>query len=399
MCLTAGLLLANGARAQVGNEMRAFRNKAGVSVTMLTPSLYNLYRSSASGLDAEEALRGIGEVNVMQVRIGEAGDDVVASARERLAPVLGDESKYTLVRSDEGAHGQERLYVAQRDGAVAALVLWSLDDETLSVVELKGDLDLDRVGRVARALNVKGLEKLAYVNAPAGGGSRSALDFARGGAADFWRELEERFGFRRDSLAARDPFGGGILDGLEEMIGDMEEMFGGMGGGFSISSMMGGADGAETYSNGLQVYRENGKTHIKVDAKNIAVRYMVDGVVIDSTDAEIPDDIANVVMIPDPEVPKTSYVVINTKAKAGQFISFADGVLRYKHKNQEYTVNVEKLDEPAILLDNRLTRDFAVDPARIVQIRPATDAERRLFQVPSAQVVIVTDSAPMMFGF
>ena len=92
MCLTAGLLLANGARAQVGNEMRAFRNKAGVSVTMLTPSLYNLYRSSASGLDAEEALRGIGEVNVMQVRIAEAGDDVVASARERLAPVLGDVS-------------------------------------------------------------------------------------------------------------------------------------------------------------------------------------------------------------------------------------------------------------------------------------------------------------------
>ena len=32
-------------------------------------------------------------------------------------------------------------------------------------------------------------------------------------------------------------------------------------------------------------------------------------------------------------------------------------------------------------------------------VRPATDAERRLFQVPSAQVVIVTDSAPMMFGF
>ena len=41
MCLTAGLLLANGARAQVGNEMRAFRNKAGVSVTMLKWLLSN----------------------------------------------------------------------------------------------------------------------------------------------------------------------------------------------------------------------------------------------------------------------------------------------------------------------------------------------------------------------
>ena len=59
---------------------------------------------------------------------------------------------------------------------------------------------------------------------------------------------------------------------------------------------------------------------------------------------------------------------------------------------------MEKLEEPAILLNNELTRDFSLDPSRIVQIRPVTEAERRLFRVPSAQVVIITDSSAM-FGF
>ena len=401
ICMTVGLLLAGGAQAQVGKEMKAFRNKAGITVTMLTPSLYNLYRTTDAGLEAEEALRGVEEINVMQVRLDVADASAVQSVRERLAPVLDNESRYTLVRSDEGAYSQERLYVAQRDGKVAALVLWSLDSETLSVVELKGDIDLNHVGRMAQVLNVKGLEKLAYVNAPVAGESRSALDFTRDGMSDLWRELEERFGFNRDSMSMRDFFNGhgGMFDGMDEMFGNMEEFFDRMGGGFDMGAIFDGASGVESFSNGLQVIRENGKTRIKVDAKNVNVRYMVDGVVIDSANAEIPEDIANVVMIADPETPKTSYVVINTLAKKGSFVSFADGVLKYTYKNQDYTVNVEKLEEPSILLNNELTRDFSIDPSQIIQIRPVTEAERRLFRVPSAQVAIVTDSAPMMFGF
>lgn len=396
------LSLAGGAQAQVGKEMKAFRNKAGITVTMLTPSLYSLYRTTDSGLDAEELLRDVEEINVMQVRLKEAEEGTVQSVRERLSPVLDNEAKYTLVRSDEGAYSQERLYVMQRDGAVAALVLWSLDAETLSVVEVKGKIDLNQVGRIARVLNVKGLEKLAYVNAPVTGEPRSALGFTREGMADLWKELEERFGFNPDSMSMRDFFngGGGMFDGMDEMFGNMEEFFNRMGEGFDMDSMFGGMGGAESFSNGLQVIRENGKTRIKVNAKNVDVRYMVDGVVLsaDSSNQSIPEDIANVMMVSDPETPKTSYVVINTLTRTGQFVSFADGVLKYKYKNQEYTVNVEKLEEPAILLNNELTRDFSLDPSQIVQIRPVTEAERRLFRVPSAQVVIITDSSAM-FGF
>ena len=90
-------------------------------------------------------------------------------------------------------------------------------------------------------------------------------------------------------------------------------------------------------------------------------------------------------------------MIINTLKKAGQFVSYSDGVLKYKHKKQEFTVNPEKLSDPSLLVNNRLTRSFNIDPMLIIQIRPATEIERKILNAPSAQVVIVTDE--MSFGF
>lgn len=402
VCMMLGLLLATQVQAQVGKEMKAFRNKSGVTVTLLTPAVYNLYKTANAGLTAEAVLRGIEEINVMQVRLEEAGKEEMQRVQDRFLPLLNDESKYTLVRSDEGEYGQERLYVSQRDEQVEALVLWSRDADTFSLVELKGKIDLNKVWQLAEVLNVKGLEKLAYVNAPLAAENGSVLDFTRGNMEDLFKALEERFGFSRDSISARDFFNKhrGMLDDMGDMFGGMEELFDRMGEGFSMGSMLGDMDGVESFSNGLQVIQENGKTRIKVDAKNVNVRYMIDGVAYaaDSLTRDIPEDIANVMMVSDPNTPKTSYVVINTKEKAGEFISFSDGVLRYKYRNQEYTVNTEKLEEPALLVNNRLTREFTVDPSQIIQIRPVTEAERKLFRVPDAQVAIVT-AGTMVFGF
>jgi hypothetical protein len=65
-------------------------------------------------------------------------------------------------------------------------------------------------------------------------------------------------------------------------------------------------------------------------------------------------------------------------------------VLRYRFENQDYTCNVERLAQPALLVNGRLTRDFLLDPSSIVQIRPVTDLERALLSRPSAQVIIIT---------
>ena len=47
--LVAGLLRVAPAMSQVGQEMKAFRDREGVTVTLLTPELYNLYLKGNPG--------------------------------------------------------------------------------------------------------------------------------------------------------------------------------------------------------------------------------------------------------------------------------------------------------------------------------------------------------------
>lgn len=116
-----------------------------------------------------------------------------------------------------------------------------------------------------------------------------------------------------------------------------------MGPMFSGGSGMDGI--GESISNGLEVIQENGKTRIKVNAKNSEISYVIDGIeyAADSLKDGIPDEIATVNMITSPTNAKKSYVVINTKQKKGQFISYADGVLKYKYDKQEYTLTRRNL--------------------------------------------------------
>ncbi|MBC5619856.1 MULTISPECIES: DUF4252 domain-containing protein [Butyricimonas] len=383
-------------QAQVGKEMKAFRNKEGITVTMLTPSLYKLYKQSDMSIAAEEALNNMKEINVMYVDKKRATPKVVEEINQRLIPIMENESKYTLVRSHQGVYGQERLYVTQNNEQITALVLWNEEREQLSVIELKGNIDLDNVDEIAAALNVKGLDRLAYINTPAEG---SSFAERMGNPMDLLKRMEERFGVKRDSLFGEDPFGTlrerfGNMGSMEDMMKRAEEAFRNMG------SMFNGMDGmSESISNGLEVIRENGKTRIKVNATNSELAYLIDGVeyAADSLKNGIPEEIANVIMVTEPGNAKKSHVIINTLKKSGQFISYSNGVLKYKYKNQEFTVNPEKLSEPSLLVNNRLTRTFNVDPMQIIQIRPATESERKILNAPSAQVVIVTDE--MNFGF
>lgn len=390
-CMIVSLVMILPLQAQVGKEMKAFRNKEGVTVTLLTPSLYSLYKQGDLSLAAEDALKNIKEINVMQVDIERATPKVTEDISRRLSPIVENESKYNLVRSHRGAYGQERLYVTQADERITSLVLWSEDAEMLSIIELKGNIRLDKVDEIADALNVKGLDRLAYINMPA---SRQT-----GTSTDFIKKMEERFGIKRDSILGKDPFGSlrESFGNMDDMLKKAEEMFRDMGplfGGASDTDVMG-----ESISNGLEVIQENGKTRIKVNAKNSEISYLIDGIEYapDSLKNGIPDEIATVNMITSPTNAQKSYVIINTKQKKGQFISYANGVLKYKYNKQEYTVNPEKLEEPALIINNRLTKSFNIDPIQIIQIRPASELERQLLGAPSAQVIIVTDKMGFLF--
>ena len=71
-CMMVSLVTILPLQAQVGKEMKAFRNKDGITVTMLNPSLYSLYKQGDLSLPAEEALKDIKEINVIQVDIKRA---------------------------------------------------------------------------------------------------------------------------------------------------------------------------------------------------------------------------------------------------------------------------------------------------------------------------------------
>lgn len=213
--------------------------------------------------------------------------------------------------------------------------------------------------------------------------------------------MEERFGIKRDSLFGEDPFGS-FRERLDKM-GSMEDM-------------MKRAEG-DVPRYGSPLRRDKRGRHIRIHFKRTGsypgkwknpyqgkryhteIAYLIDGIEIptDSLKNGFPEEIANVIMVTEPDNAKKSYVIINTLKKAGQFVSYSNGILKYKHKNQEFTVNPEKLSEPSLLVNNRLTRTFNVDPMQIIQIRPATDIERKILNAPSAQVVIITDE--MSFGF
>ena len=80
-CMMVSLVTILPLQAQVGKEMKAFRNKDGITVTMLNPSLYSLYKQGDLSLPAEEALKDIKEINVMQVDIKRATPKVVEEPR------------------------------------------------------------------------------------------------------------------------------------------------------------------------------------------------------------------------------------------------------------------------------------------------------------------------------
>ena len=384
-------------QAQIGKEMKTFRNKEGITVTMLNPSLYGLYKKNNLSLSAEEVLKKVKEINVLQIDRQQIKANVLENIYHRLNPLLENESKYNQVQSYQGVTRNERIFVTQNDDTITSLVLWNEEKNKTTIIELRGDIELNKIHLLANALQVKGMDVLAYINAP---------EQEEENILDRHQELLKRFlqenPFHNDSTTLN-----GFLKNHRERLGSMDEMFArmqemmeNMGNSFEYRQGTTSDNGFEEFmSNGLEVIQENGKTKIKVNAQNSKIIYLIDGKEFsaDSIGNRIPDEIATVNMVRSPEDPKTSYVVINTKQKAGRFISYADGILKFNHEHQDYTFNIDKLDEPILIINNRLTRNLDINPADIIQIRPITEIESKILGYPSAQVIIIVDK--MIFGF
>lgn len=290
-------------QAQIGKEMKTFRNKEGITVTMLNPSLYGLYKKNNLSLSAEEVLKKVKEINVLQIDRQQIKADVLENIYHRLNPLLENESKYNQVQSYQGVTRNERIFVTQNDDTITSLVLWNEDKNKTTIIELRGDIELNKIHLLANALQVKGMDVLAYINAP---------EQEEENILDRHQELLKRFlqenPFHNDSTTLN-----GFLKNHRERLGSMDEMFArmqemmeNMGNSFEYRQGTTSDNGFEEFmSNGLEVIQENGKTKIKVNAQNSKIIYLIDGKEFsaDSIGNRIPDEIATVNMVRSPEDP------------------------------------------------------------------------------------------------
>lgn len=403
--------------AQVGKLMSKYHEKPGVTVTQLDKSLYGLYQRDNLPPEASEMLQKIDEVNIFSVNLATCEAGTADKAAGQFRGLLDDAGKYKLIKSRNDDFGKQLIYSRSKDGKVSDLVVWDENPRQLDVIELRGDIQLDQVALLSRALNIHGLNSLASLSSnPAPYEAyRRSNDFDGGDILGQLRQMQERMmqhfhgmgGMNRSSdvpgdstqMAAPqpgffDPFGA-LEDffGAESMVNpqQIEELFkNGVGSRSFEKIFQSFGDGTDVISNSVQVTEENGKTKIKIDSQNADITYIIDGKQVPRDHIEMPEQILNVNIIPSKKDIKKSYLFITSKEKIGTFVSYKEGVLTFEYDKQEYKYNLDKAQEPLLVIDGRLSSRFDLDPSAILQIRPVSQIEKEVGYYPNAELFITT---------
>ena len=275
-------------------------------------------------------------------------------------------------------------------------MVWNQNPAQVDIIELRGDIELDKIASLSRILNIDGLYSLAllsngneeYLESQAMGQSLQNLlgGFFDGMDDDFFADMRERFNNLAGSMNLDSTF--------SQMLGGFPAQWG-MPGGFSSSQIsektFRSLDGnGNVVSNSVQITEENGKTKLKIDSKNSDITYIIDGNQAPKDNVQMPEKIRNVNLIPSREDIRKSYLFVTSETPLGTFRSFKDGILTFQYDNQEYQYNLDKADSPLLVIDGRLSSGFSIDPASILQIRPITQIEKEVGYYPEAQVIINT---------
>lgn len=373
------LLLPFLADAQIEKLMSAYRNKEGVTVTRLNENLYGLYKKKNLAPEAENFLKELKEVNLLSFgptfRDGNPEEIV-----EKLS-VEAEKKNYNLVKSSV-AGGNKELVYARNDGPLSDLLVIDLrDGRLLDVVGLKGNIRLEDVALLSKALNIKGLGSLSALREDNGDYAGYLRSFDYGNMAGMSKELQKMAEEMRKSFSVENlsPF----LDSLGMSLGMMGDVFGRMGSDI--------ADGVQIMANSVQITEENGKTKIKIDTKNSDMVYIVDGEKFEGEEITMPEQIRQVRVVGDPDDARRSYLVVVSGSSLGEFLSFKDHTLRFRYGDREYKYNLAESGTPLLWIDGRSAATLSgTDPARILQIRPVTPAEKEIGLYGTAAVFILT---------
>lgn len=396
--LLAAFILPVATKAQLAKLMSRYHEQNCVTVTQLDKSLYGLYQKNNLPAEAEEMLKKLDEVNLLNLNLPACSPEMPTELTVQFRKILDNTDKYKLIKSQRDDFGKQLIYTRSKNGKVSDLVVWNQNPERLDIIELKGDIDLDKIALLSRALNLKGLHSLAALSSDPDSfeAYKHGNDFAADFPEDLLRQMQELDPFSRLNLSEHffNLFGNmGLPDGFgfdDPNFGALEEFFTGDNG---IQHKMqklyrSFGDEARMSSNSVQITEENGKTKIKIDSKNADMTYIIDGQPAPKDNVQMPESILNVNIIPSKEDIKKSYLFITSKDKLGEFVSYKDSILSFTYNQQEYRYNLAKTQEPLLVINGRLTRQFDIDPSLILQIRPISQIEKEVGYYPHAAVII-----------
>ena len=197
------ILLHFGAAAQLGKQMAKYHEKDGVTVTQLDRSLYGLYQNNNLTPDAAAMLQKLDEVNILNIDLNACKPELGEKITSQFRGLLSNDGKYRLVKSHQNAGNKQLIYTASQDGKISDLVVWNQNPAQVDIIELRGDIELDKIASLSRILNIDGLYSLAllsngneeYLESQAMGQSLQNLlgGFFDGMDDDFFADMRERF--------------------------------------------------------------------------------------------------------------------------------------------------------------------------------------------------------------
>ena len=386
------ILIPFGTYAQLGKQMAKYHKKTGVSVTQLDKSLYGLYQNSNLSPEMKEMLHKLDEVNILTINPSICKPEECEKILQQFHNLLEERNEYRLIKSNYDGESEQLVYARSQADKVTDLVVWSVSPFEADIIELRGDIQTDRIALLSRALNINGLGLLATLSPSPQAQTRDNQDMG-----NMMQSLEGLMSGFFSGLDAD------FFSGMEQRLKNAFPSAIDSTGSFDISSMLQpgnmktieqyfqslGQDGNVT-SNSIQITEENGKTNLKVDSKNSDITYIIDGEQAPKDNVQMPDKIMNVNLIPSKKDIKKSYLLVTSQKQLGTFTSFKEGVLSFRYNNQDYKYNLNKMENPLLVINGRLSETFDIDPASILQIRPLSQVEKEVGYYPHAEVIINT---------
>lgn len=409
LIIAAGLLLTFSTQAQISKILRSYEEQQGVSVTHLDKNVYGLYKKKYISPEAETTLKQIQEVNIL------------TSVNQEINPKIDKEiskelkTNYQLVKSRNSGKTTDKIYIKTSDDKVSDLVVWvQAGDKRLNLIELRGSINLENIASLSKALNINGLSALSSLSPQNEEYTNDMRTYNYGQLSDLSRRMQEIAEHMRQHFSNLPDFNtpemqehmqqhlkqvwklqsdpsvniDSLFDSMKSGFGTMSDLFEYLGDQ-NLESLNEGA----IITNSVQITEENGKTKIKIDAKNSEIHYIVDG--IESEDGEVimPEKIKNVKVVRDPQDPKKSYLIIMSSDPIGKFISLKNDILKFTYNDQEYQFDLKKSGKPLIWSDGILAYNFDIKPSpakQILQIRPVSEAEKKTGAFKSAEIIINT---------